>query len=113
MERDREPLTRRRVLQGVGTGFIGMMPVPAWAQETFDFKVPGGPSVRPITTSFPEKGRMILQRTSPPWLETPFDIYDKSVITPNNQHYVSWHWATYPCGNQRRHFPSGSARRGR
>ena len=39
---------------------------------------------------------MILQRTSPPWLETPFDIYDKSVITPNNQHYVSWHWATYP-----------------
>ena len=96
MERDREPLTRRRVLQGVGTGFIGMMPVPAWAQETFDFKVPGGPSVRPITTSFPEKGRMILQRTSPPWLETPFDIYDKSVITPNNQHYVSWHWATYP-----------------
>ena len=96
MERDRQPLTRRRVLQGIGTGVIGMMSVSASAQETFDFKVPGGPSVRPITTSFPQKGRMILQRTSPPWLETPFDIYDKSVITPNNQHYVSWHWATYP-----------------
>jgi hypothetical protein len=95
MERDRQPLTRRRVLQGMGTGVVGMS-VPAWAQQTFDFKIPGGPSVRPITTSFPEKGRMILQRTSPPWLETPFDIYDKSVITPNNQHYVSWHWATYP-----------------
>ena len=96
MKRDRQPLTRRRVLQGIGTGVIGMMSAPAWAQETFDFQVPGGPSVRPITTIFPEKGRMILQRTSPPWLETPFDIYDKSVITPNNQHYVSWHWATYP-----------------
>lgn len=96
MERDRWSLTRRRALQGIGTSVIGMMSAPAWAQQTFDFKVPGGPSVRPFTTSFPEKGKMILQRTSPPWLETPFDIYDKSVITPNNQHYVSWHWATYP-----------------
>ena len=30
------------------------------------------------------------------WLETPFDVFDKSVFTPNDQHYVSWHWATYP-----------------
>jgi DMSO/TMAO reductase YedYZ molybdopterin-dependent catalytic subunit len=73
-----------------------MMSVPARAEETFDFKIPGGPSVRPITTIFPQKGRMILQRTSPPWLETPFDVFDNGVFTPNDQHYVSWHWATYP-----------------
>ncbi|MGI4793714.1 MAG: molybdopterin-dependent oxidoreductase [Janthinobacterium lividum] len=39
---------------------------------------------------------MILQRTSPPWLETPFDVFDKGVFTPNNQHFVSWHWAGIP-----------------
>jgi DMSO/TMAO reductase YedYZ molybdopterin-dependent catalytic subunit len=39
---------------------------------------------------------MILQRTSPPWLETPFEAFDKGVFTPNDRHYVSWHWATFP-----------------
>ena len=39
---------------------------------------------------------MILQRTSPPWLETPFEVFDKGVFTPNDQHYVSWHWADFP-----------------
>ena len=42
---------------------------------------------------------MILQRSSPPWLETPFEVFDKSVFTPNDQHYVSWHWATFPGDN--------------
>jgi len=39
---------------------------------------------------------MILQRSSPPWLETPFEVFDKGVFTPNDQHYVSWHWANFP-----------------
>jgi DMSO/TMAO reductase YedYZ molybdopterin-dependent catalytic subunit len=39
---------------------------------------------------------MIVQRTSPPWLETPFENFDKGVFTPNDQHYVSWHWADFP-----------------
>jgi DMSO/TMAO reductase YedYZ molybdopterin-dependent catalytic subunit len=39
---------------------------------------------------------MIVQRTSPPWLETPFEVFDRGTFTPNNQHYVSWHWADFP-----------------
>src|SRR5260370_6849411 len=39
---------------------------------------------------------MILQRTSQPWLETPFEVFDKGVFTTNDQHYVSWHWANFP-----------------
>ena len=39
---------------------------------------------------------MILQRSSAPWLGTPFEVLDKSVFTPNDQHYVNWHWATFP-----------------
>jgi DMSO/TMAO reductase YedYZ molybdopterin-dependent catalytic subunit len=97
MQRDNKgSLTRRNVLHALGAGAAAMISKPVWAQETVDFKIPGGPSVRPITTSFPQKGRMVLQRTSPPWLETPFDVFDKGVFTPNDQHYVSAHWATFP-----------------
>jgi DMSO/TMAO reductase YedYZ molybdopterin-dependent catalytic subunit len=89
-------LTRRRVLGGMGIAGLALMSSPASAQETVDLHVPGGPSTRVITTSYPQKGRMILQRTSPPWLETPFEVFDKGVFTPNDQHYVSWHWANFP-----------------
>src|SRR6266404_9936002 len=89
-------LTRRRVLGGMGIASLALMSSPALAQQTVDLHVPGGPSTRMITTSYPQKGRMILQRSSPPWLETPFEVFDKGVFTPNEQHYVSWHWATFP-----------------
>lgn len=39
---------------------------------------------------------MILQRTRPPLLETPFGVFDKSILTPNDQFYVRWHWANIP-----------------
>ena len=26
----------------------------------------------------------------------PFEVFDKGVFTPNDQHFVSWHWATFP-----------------
>src|SRR6201990_250254 len=92
----RSGLTRRRVLGGMGGAGLALMFSPALAQETIDLHVPGGPSTRTITTSYPQKGRMILQRSSPPWLETPFEVFDKGVFTPNDQHYVSWHWETFP-----------------
>src|ERR1700720_684151 len=89
-------MTRRLLLGAAGMGGLALLPARARAEETVDRRVPGGPSTRAITTAFPQKGRMILQRTSPPWLETPFEVFDKGVFTPNNQHYVSWHWANFP-----------------
>src|ERR1700732_2969056 len=88
--------TRRRVLGRMGIAGLALMSSPALAQQTVDLQVSGGPSSRIITTSYPQKGQMILQRSSPPWLETPFEVFDKSVFTPNDQHYVSWHWANFP-----------------
>jgi DMSO/TMAO reductase YedYZ molybdopterin-dependent catalytic subunit len=58
--------------------------------------LPGGPGERPITTQFPQKGELILQRVRPPLLETPFDVFDKSIFTPNDQFFVRWHWAGIP-----------------
>ena len=49
-----------------------------------------------MTSAFPGKGSMILQRVHPPLLETPMDVFDKSVFTPNDQFFVRWHWADIP-----------------
>ncbi|GLS42977.1 oxidase [Methylobacterium brachythecii] len=88
-------MSRRGLLSAAAASGFGLIAQKALG-ETIDFHVAGGPSTRPYTTTFPEKGRMVLQRNRPPWLETPFDVFDKGVFTPNNQHFVSWHWATFP-----------------
>jgi len=88
-------LTRRQLLGAAGVGALALSR-PSWAQTTIDLPLPGGPDARQITTVFPQKGPMILQRTRPPLLETPFEVFDKGVFTPNDQFYVRWHWAVIP-----------------
>src|SRR5258708_6880666 len=89
-------MTRRRLLGAAGSGGLALLSAPAWAQAVLDPPLPGGPGARPITTAFPQKGPMILQRTRPPLLETPFEVFDRGVFTPNDQFYVRWHWAVIP-----------------
>jgi len=72
------------------------MPVTALAESMVKLPLPGGPDERAITTAFPQKGALILQRTRPPLLETPMDVFDRSIFTPNDQFYVRWHWAGIP-----------------
>jgi DMSO/TMAO reductase YedYZ molybdopterin-dependent catalytic subunit len=88
-------VTRRRLLGAAGAASL-VLSKPAWAQKMIDLSLPSGPSERQITTAFPQKGPMILQRTRPPLLETPFEVFDKGVFTPNDQFYVRWHWAVIP-----------------
>jgi DMSO/TMAO reductase YedYZ molybdopterin-dependent catalytic subunit len=95
-DRTTHPLTRRRLLGMAGLGGLAVLSAPAWAQTMVDLPLPGGPTGRPITTAFPQKGAMILQRTRPPLLETPWEVFDKGVFTPNDQFYVRWHWAIIP-----------------
>ena len=90
------PLTRRFLLGQAGMAGLALATAPAWAQTTVDLGLPGGLNTRPITTSFPQKTAMILQRSRPPLLETPFEVFDKGVFTPNNEFYVRWHWAVIP-----------------
>src|SRR4030088_3111813 len=88
-------VTRRLLLGAAGVGALALSK-PGWAQTMIDLPLPGGPGARPITTAFPQKGPMILQRTRPPLLERPFEVFDKGVFTPNDQFYVRWHWAVIP-----------------
>ena len=87
---------RRRFLQSAGIlgGMAAMF--PAWADTYIDLDLPGGPDRRELSTAFPQKAQMIVQRTRPPLLETPWDVYDRSVFTPNDRFFVRWHWAVIP-----------------
>jgi DMSO/TMAO reductase YedYZ molybdopterin-dependent catalytic subunit len=89
-------LARRRLLGYAGTTGLAIVARPTLAQTSVQLPLPGGPGERPITTEFPTKGAMILQRSRPPMLETPSDVFDKGVFTPNDQFYVRWHWAVLP-----------------
>src|ERR1700727_452580 len=88
-------VTRRRLLGAAGVGTLALTN-PSWAETMIDLPLPGGPDARQITTAFPQKGPMILQRTRPPLLETPFEVFDKGVFTPNDQFYVRWHLPNIP-----------------
>lgn len=95
MEKEGRPaLSRRNVLcQAAG---LAALASPACAQTTVQFPFQGGGDTRATTPAFPQKGTMVLQRTRPPLLETPFEVFDKGVFTPNDQFFVRWHWAVIP-----------------
>ena len=66
------------------------------AADMVDLRLNGQPDRRDLTTAFPQKGSMVLQRTRPPLLETPFEVFDQGVFTPNDRFFVRWHWAVIP-----------------
>jgi DMSO/TMAO reductase YedYZ molybdopterin-dependent catalytic subunit len=92
----RRSTSRRHFLGGLGAATLATISTPGVADTTITLPLPGGPGERSITTAFPQKAAMILQRTRPPLLETPFEVFDQSVFTPNDRFFVRWHWADIP-----------------
>src|SRR5882672_641230 len=88
--------SRRHFLGRAGGATLALASAPAWADVMTRLPLPGGPDERPMTTAFPQKGALILQRTRPPLLETPFEVFDQSVLTPNDRFFVRWHLAAIP-----------------
>ena len=88
----RATIGRRLMLGGLGAIAAG----GARGAETVILPLPGGPDRRPLVTDYPSKGPMILQRTRPPLLETPFEVFDQGVFTPNDRFFVRWHWSAIP-----------------
>lgn len=83
-------MNRRTLIAGTGLGVAGS--AFAAASGMVDLHLPGGPSERSLSPRFPQKGEMIVQRIRPPLLETPFEVFDSGVITPNDRHFVRWHY---------------------
>jgi DMSO/TMAO reductase YedYZ molybdopterin-dependent catalytic subunit len=88
--------SRRTLLKRAGIAGLSLLSSSALAEDVIDLKLPGGGGTRAMTKAFPDKGDMILQRTRPPLLETPFETFDKDIITPNDLFYVRWHWSNIP-----------------
>ncbi len=86
-----QPVTRRSLIAGAGAS--AAIALPVLADRMVDLGLPGGPSARPLLPRFPQKREMIVQRVMPPLLETPFGVFDSGLITPNDRHFVRWHWS--------------------
>jgi DMSO/TMAO reductase YedYZ molybdopterin-dependent catalytic subunit len=89
-------LSRRSLLRQIALAGVSLAAAPAFADDLVKLPLPSDPRERPLTRDFPQKAGMILQRTRPPLLETPMEVFDRGVFTPNDQFYVRWHWAVIP-----------------
>jgi DMSO/TMAO reductase YedYZ molybdopterin-dependent catalytic subunit len=91
-------MPRRNFLVGVGglgvAAFFATASCPVRAQEFIELPFANGR--RELVQGWPQKGVMILLRTRPPLLETPFEVFDRGVFTPNDRFYVRWHLANIP-----------------
>jgi DMSO/TMAO reductase YedYZ molybdopterin-dependent catalytic subunit len=99
MQRDLDPLaqSRRHFLAGLsGLGFTGLLGASAWSGTGESVVFPFVNGERNLVKAFPQKGTMVLQRTRPPLLETPFEVFDQGIFTPNDRFYVRWHLANIP-----------------
>jgi DMSO/TMAO reductase YedYZ molybdopterin-dependent catalytic subunit len=88
-------VTRRRLLAAGIAGGGAMLAARAMGADV-DLRLPGGPSTRTMTSDFPQKGAMILQRARPALLETPMEVFQQSLYTPNDRFFVRWHWGDLP-----------------
>lgn len=86
--------TRRSLIATAGAGVTSAAALSATG--SIDLALPGGPSLRPLTPRFPQKGEMIVQRVRPPLLETPFEVFRVGTITPNDRHFVRWSGGVMP-----------------
>jgi len=89
---------RRRLLAGgagaLATAGLGALSKAAFAQSTtVDLPFVNG---KRNVVAFPEKRPMIVLTTRPPQLETPFEVFNEGVITPNDAFFVRYHNAGIP-----------------
>jgi DMSO/TMAO reductase YedYZ molybdopterin-dependent catalytic subunit len=89
---------RRRLLGSLGAlGATALLaPLTARAARSDIIELPFENGHRPLTSTFAQKSRMILQRTRPPLMETPFEVFDQGVFTQNDRFYVRWHLPNIP-----------------
>ena len=91
-------MNRRKVLQGgaallAGSGVVGGSSMASFASDTVTLPFENGE--RPMV-KYPQKRPMIGLTQRPPQLETPFAVFNESVITPNDAFFVRYHLAGIP-----------------
>ncbi|MEX3978269.1 molybdopterin-dependent oxidoreductase [Paraburkholderia sp. EG287A] len=103
---DGNDIGRRHALRSIVTASAAFLtlglPKLASAANAITFPFENG--LRELTTAFPQKREMLLLRSRPPLLETPFSVFDQGVFTPNDQFFVRWHLAGIPTSIDARNF---------
>src|SRR5580765_4583295 len=88
---------RRRFIWTAGfAGLAGWLGGHAWrvlAEPAV--KLPFENGERPLV-KYPQKRSLIRITTRPPQLETPFEVFNESVITPNDAFFVRYHLSESP-----------------
>ena len=85
--------TRRHLLRALGASVALGSPAFRAAAETV--KLPFGNGERPLV-QYPQKRPLIVVTARPPQLETPFNVFNESVVTPNDAFFVRYHLAGIP-----------------
>jgi len=88
---------RRRLLRSagaLGAGLaLGAPALRALAAETYTLPIANGQ--RPLVR-YPQKRPMIVVTSRPPQLETPWEVFNDGVVTPNDAFFVRYHLAGIP-----------------
>ncbi len=94
---DIDGLTRRRFLQAslIAGGLSVLGKSPTYAESPKSIQLPFERGERHLV-AFPEKRPLMVLTTRPPQLETPFSVFNTSVLTPNDAFFVRWHLAGIP-----------------
>jgi DMSO/TMAO reductase YedYZ molybdopterin-dependent catalytic subunit len=96
MHRDprRHSAPRRRALRALCAGALAGTPAfGAFAAESVRLPFPNGE--RPLAR-YPQKRPLIVVTQRPPQLETPFEVYNEGIVTPNDAFFVRYHLAGVP-----------------
>lgn len=89
-------LGRRDLLKGVGAATLASAGVGLGRSRAADgVSLPFGNGERPLV-AYPGKRPLLLTTARPPQLETPFSVFDESIITPNDAFFVRYHLAGVP-----------------
>jgi sulfite dehydrogenase len=93
-----ESMNRRRFLRtaslaGVSAGLLPHLAAAVESSQTITLPFENGE--RPLV-KYPQKRPLIRQTTRPPQLETPFSVFNESIITPNDAFFVRYHLAPAP-----------------
>jgi sulfite dehydrogenase (cytochrome) subunit A len=83
-------ISRRRFIRGVAAGGVAAtVAADEFAQLPFDN------GERPLV-KYPQKRPLLRLTARPPQLETPFEVFNESVITPNDAFFVRYHLTISP-----------------
>lgn len=97
MNPDKEDIMRRRrqFLMCAGAGLVGMVAQSSKTWAAVSETMPFGNGERELI-AYPQKRKLMRITTRPPHLETPFEVFNEGVLTPNDAFFVRYHLANMP-----------------